>query len=298
MFAAIKTLDENSARKEQTGFTLMELIIVIIVMGVMSVGISSFITLGTQTYVNVTERDELLANARFAVERLNREVRNAVPNSMRVAVDNVTTPTSQCLEFLPIVASTIYTDIAVAPETAANSLSVIPFELENGDDYSCAANDLNNPCDDFVIVYPLNYEDIYQNHTDNSGKAFEIKNYSATNASEIELKQTATFSEYSPTERAYIINSPISYCIDGTANTLTRYAHYGYKIAQALPPISSTTLKSDLMVNSLSFDENYLPFTVLPASLQRNAVVQIKLNFIRDDEQVVFDNAIHIINIP
>ena len=52
------------------------------------------------------------------------------------------------------------------------------------------------------------------------------------------------------------------------------------------------------MANSLSFDENDLPFTVLPASLQRNAVVQIKLNFIRDDEQVVFDNAIHISNVP
>lgn len=288
-----------TTRLKNSGFTLMELIIVIVILGVMSVGIAGFITLGTQTYVNVTERDALLANARFSVERLNREMRNAVPHSVRVAVDNITTPTKQCIEFVPIVASTVYTDIAVAPDTAVNNLSVIPFELENGDAYSCNAG---NSCNDVVIIYPITNADIYQDHTDNSGKAFEIENYPATNpaisTSEIELTQTATFNEHSPTQRAYIINAPVSYCLNGTANTLTRYAHYGYNIAQALPPISSTTLKSDLMANSLNFDENDLPFTVLPASLQRNSVVQIKLNFTRDDEQVVFDNAIHISNVP
>ncbi|MEY8199542.1 MAG: prepilin-type N-terminal cleavage/methylation domain-containing protein [Colwellia sp.] len=278
---------------KNSGFTLMELIIVIIILGIMSVGLAGFITLSTQSYLNVTERDELLANARFSVERLNREIRNALPHSVRVK----NSTTSQCIEFVPIVASTVYTAIAVAPEAAVNSLSVIPFELENGDDYSCNAG---NSCDDVVIVYPINNTDIYQDHTDNSGKAFEINKYPAASSSEIQLKQTATFNEHSPTQRAYIINSPVSYCINGTAKTLTRYTNYGVKIAQDLPPsiVSSPTLESSLMANKLSFDGNDLPFTVLPASLQRNAVVQIKLNFTRDDEQVVFDNAIHINNTP
>ena len=278
---------------KNSGFTLMELIIVIIILGIMSVGLAGFITLSTQSYLNVTERDELLANARFSVERLNREIRNALPHSVRVKNNT----TSQCLEFVPIVASTVYTDIAVAPETAVNSLSVIPFELENGDDYSCNAS---NSCDDVVIVYPINNADIYQDHTDNSGKAFEINKYPATSTSEMELKQTANFTEHSPTQRAYIIDAPVSYCLNGTTKTLTRYTNYGVKIVQDLPPsvVSSPTLNSSLMANSLSFDNNDLPFTVLPASLQRNAVVQIKLNFTRDDEQVVFDNAIHINNTP
>jgi len=100
------------------------------------------------------------------------------------------------------------------------------------------------------------------------------------------------FTEDSPTQRAYIVNSPVTYCLNGTE--LNRYADYGFNTTQPLPP----NVVPSLMAENLDFDENDLPFTVVDASLQRNAVVQIKLNFTRDDEEVVFDNAIHISNIP
>ena len=89
------------------GFTLIELVTVIVLLGIMATGIGGFITLSTQTFVNVSERDELLASARFAIERLNREVSNAVPNSIRIATD--IDSNRQCLEFMPIQASTSYT---------------------------------------------------------------------------------------------------------------------------------------------------------------------------------------------
>ena len=125
----------------------MELIIVMIIMGVMSVGIAGFIKLSTQTYLNVTERDELLANARFAVERLNREVRNALPNSMRT--------NGKCLEFVPIIASTVYTEIPVVPEPLANIIDVIPFKISDSVEYNC------NDCGDFVMVYLLDDMEVY-----------------------------------------------------------------------------------------------------------------------------------------
>jgi len=268
-------------RLSNAGFTLIELIIVIIIMGVMAVGIAGFIKLSTQTYLNVTERDELLANARFSVERLNREVRNALPNSMRTT-NNATT---NCLEFVPIITSTVYTQLAVAPDPVANTMAVIPFKTSDNVDYNC------NDCGDLVMVYPLNNADVYQVHSDNVGKAFEIESYPATDSSEIELKQTAAFTEDSPTNRAYIINSPVSYCLNGS--TLTRYVGYGFSVAQLLPPLLGS---NSLMAENVDFTNS--SFTVVAASLQRNAVVQIKLNFTRDGEQVVFDNAIHINNIP
>jgi len=279
MLASIK----NLSIKKTAGFTLMELIIVIIIMGVMSVGIAGFIKLSTQTYLNVTERDELLANARFSVERLNREVRNALPNSLREATN--TAATTRCLEFVPIIASTVYTEIAVAPEPVANTIAVIPFKISDSVDYNC------NDCGDVVMVYPLDNAEIYQDHDDTSGKAFEIESYPATDSSEIELKQTAVFTEDSPTNRAYIFNSPVSYCLNG--DTLKRYVGYGFTTAQSLPPLTGS---NSLMAEGLDFASSR--FSVVAASLRRNAVVQIKLNFTRDGEQVVFDNAIHINNIP
>ena len=279
-------LTKNSTKsltlKKASGFTLMELIIVIIIMGVMSVGIAGFIKLSTQTYLNVNERDELLANARFAGERLNREVRNAVPNSMREATN--ASNTTHCLEFVPIIASTVYTEIAVAPELALNTLTVIPFQLPNA----------TNPV---VIVYPLNSAEVYQSHNVSSGKAFLISDYPESTTADgldiMELNNAVQFNEDSPTNRTYIFDSPVSYCLNG--ETLTRYVGYDFNASQLLPPFFVNGSNS-LMAEGLNFSGS--SFTVFEASLQRNAVVQIKLNFTRDGEQVVFDNAIHITNVP
>ena len=91
----------SAITKKTNGFTLLELIIVIVLLGVMSVGISGFITLSTQTYLNVSERDKLLSSARFAVERLNREIRNSVPNSIRITPITLLS-TQQCLSLIHI----------------------------------------------------------------------------------------------------------------------------------------------------------------------------------------------------
>jgi MSHA biogenesis protein MshO len=271
----------------------MELIIVIIIMGVMSLGIAGFINLSTQTYLNVTERDELLANARFAVERLTREISSAVPNSVRT--------NGQCLEFVPIVASTIYTDIAIAPQVS-NTLTVIPFIMNAGNIYQCT-----NACGDLLSVYPINAtgRDIYDQ---NAGKVFAINNYVApliptppaiqNIPATITLTAAVGFAEDSPTNRVYIFNTPVSYCLRG--ETLTRYVNYDFTAAQGVPPFNSSNGdgSSSLMAEQLNAANS--GFTVLGASLQRNAVVQIQLNFTRDngDEQIVFDNAIHINNLP
>jgi MSHA biogenesis protein MshO len=78
----------NITKATAKGFTLVELVTVIIVLGVVSVGISGFIRTGVQTYSDVIERDQLLGDSRFVVERIHRELRLAIPNSARVTANN------------------------------------------------------------------------------------------------------------------------------------------------------------------------------------------------------------------
>ena len=268
--------EKKITANKNLGFTLMELIIVIMILGVMSVGIAGFINLSTQTYLNVTERDELLANARFSVERLNREIRNAVPSSIRETRNGA----MHCLEFVPILTSTVYTEIPVAPELAVSVLNVIPFQLP------ADANPI-------VIVYPLNSGEVYQDYSDNTGKAFAIHSYPlAGNTSELSLTQAVTFTEDSPTQRAYIFNTPVSYCL--SAHALVRYTGYNFSALQQFPPFAQGN--NSLMAKQIDFSLS--SFTIVEPSLQRNAVVQINLTFSRDGENVTFDNAVHINNIP
>ncbi len=98
--------------KKQSGFTLIELVTVIVILGILSVGISSFLKFGAQIFVDATDRDKILSSARFAIERLNRELRGAVPNSARILVNNG----NHCIEFTPIAHSFVYIDIPVSPD--------------------------------------------------------------------------------------------------------------------------------------------------------------------------------------
>jgi MSHA biogenesis protein MshO len=270
----------------QQGFTLVELVLVIVLLGIMAVGISGFIGLSTQTFVNVAQRDELVASARFAVERLNREVRNAVPNSLRVNSN----ATIQCLEFLPIVASSTYLDIPVSPESASDQITIIPFVNQNDSAYV-----LNNS--DVVVAYPLNANEIYTNINDNNGKVFGLK---AINTSVtpwvLTLDHSAgdIFDDDSPNQRLYIANKPVSYCVNN--NNLRRYSNYAISATSYIEPNGAS---STLMAENIATVSSASPaFVIQPATLQRNAQVQIRLDFTRDGESIVFANDIHLVNVP
>lgn len=275
--------------KLNKGFTLMELILVIIILGIMAVGISGFITLSTQTYLNATNRDELIGNARFVIERLSRELRNAMPNSIRIDSFGTGSNTRHCIQFVPIVASTVYTDIPVAPEPASKILEVIPFNNDSGTPYQC------DDCGDLVTVYPLKSEDIYADSAGSLGKIFPIDNVdTSVTPWNMNVTNDINFDEDSPTQRLYVANQQVSYCnaYISAENiwTLVRFSDVITSGDQTYP--DSTPF---YMAGYLTGDK---PFNYLPATLQRNAVVQIHLNFIKDDESYVFDHEVHINNVP
>lgn len=83
------------------GFTLVELVMVILLLGIMATFTSQFIGIGTQIYGDASSRELLMSDARFAMERLNRELRDAVPGSERIETTGGTWgDTGACLRFL------------------------------------------------------------------------------------------------------------------------------------------------------------------------------------------------------
>jgi len=276
--------------KVNKGFTLMELVLVIVILSIMSVGISGFITLSTKTYLNATNRDELIGNARFVIERLSRELRNAVPNSIRTnswAGDRL-----QCIQFTPISASTVYTDIPVKPEPASKELSVIPFEDVSGNPYQC---DSASGCTDLVTVYPINSDEIYDDHTNEDGKIFRIDNIDSSSTPwkiNILNSQNIHFNEDSPTKRLYITNEQVSYCV--YPGLIIRFRDDITEGSQTIPG-STRFYMAGYVIDDIS---GHLPFNYQPATLKRNAVVQIHLEFTKEDESYVFDHEVHINNVP
>ena len=263
---------------KQQGFTLVELVTVIVILGIVATSITSFLRFGTQSYTDAADRDALISTARFAIERLNREVRNALPNSIRTLGNS-----QQCLEFTPIDQSVTYLDIPTAPEAAHDSVEILMLEKP-----LLAATQ-------YVSVYALNSADIY-NKAPGVVEAFS----SVDNSGDKQTPSTVNFSSdilfnmESPTKRLFFIAQPVSYCIEN--EQLIRYQGYSGYTAIGKPN-NVGVLMADFVMNFSSVP-SMTPFQTMPATLQRNGIALIRLKFVRNSEEIVFGNEIQVPNVP
>jgi len=264
-------------RQKYKGFTLVELVTVIIVLGVLAAGVSSFLKFGSQIFVEANSRDQLISSARFAVERLNREVRTAVPNSLQRHTS--ASGTIECLEFTPFVSSASYLDIPVAPEPNSNQISVVAF------DDSDFGSDLR------VIVYATEPADIYGG-TSNHVKSLANTAISKTgNIWSITLASSTRFAADSPTNRVYFADSAVSFCVDSSGQ-MRRFQDY-VTDASGIP---TPYLNGVLMAENLVFAD--VGFTIEQATLQRNGQVIAFLPFSNFGETISFNNEVQVPNVP
>ena len=77
---------------------------------------TQFVSQGLSIYVDTARRDNLQQQGRFAVERVSRELRNALPGSVRVA--------GNCVDFMPVLNASSYLQ-SVVTEAAISSLDII-----------------------------------------------------------------------------------------------------------------------------------------------------------------------------
>ncbi|MFO1328156.1 MAG: prepilin-type N-terminal cleavage/methylation domain-containing protein [Rubrivivax sp.] len=90
------------------GFTLVELVIVIVLGAIVAAMLTSFMRPAFDAWLASRSRAELAAEAAQALRHMQREVRTAVPNSIR-------TPGSQCFEMVPTIAGG---RLRLGPDTA------------------------------------------------------------------------------------------------------------------------------------------------------------------------------------
>jgi len=273
--------------KYSSGFTLVEMVIVIVVLGILSAGSVIFISQSAQGLVDSSARQQMASTASIAIEKILREVRRALPNSARTFTDSGNT----CLEFVPINFSSDY--ISVPTAAAAASFDAIEFPGaslggENG----------------FVAVYPGNTDLVYGT---NGVTVRAISNNTAT-ASATGIPQagmqTITFDTAgnyrfpsdSPNKRFFLVSTPVAFCDDNNGR-LWRYENYGFQTTAGTGiPTSGTNRR--LIADSLA--ANSLAFNITPMQLYRNAVVRVSLAIQRPDgtERIDLTQEVQLRNVP
>jgi MSHA biogenesis protein MshO len=103
-------------RPRQRGFTLVELIISMVILGILSGIVAMFIARPVQGYIDTARRAALTDTADLALKRMSLEIRTAVPNSVVLAGGGATS--TNWVEFIPAYAGGRYcTDSDVCPTT-------------------------------------------------------------------------------------------------------------------------------------------------------------------------------------
>lgn len=255
----------------ERGFTLVELVTVIVILGILSVGTVSFLTDSTRGFASTITRSQLASDARFLVERLAAELRNALPGSVRV--------TGTCLEYVPVAGASRYLTLPVT--SAASSFQSVPVDP------------LPVPAGARAAVYP-----------DGSGYALgnpgpvsppvTVSAPGAGNEVTVTMAAPHQFPSESPTRRYFLVLDPVSYCVSG--NALYRYRNYGFLAVQPGPAdlpagLPDRTLVAERVTSAV-------PFTVNGATLTRTAVLDLDLAFARDGDSVRIEHLVQVRNVP
>ncbi|MCG7532357.1 type II secretion system GspH family protein [Psychrobium sp. MM17-31] len=259
-------------KRNNGGFTLIELVLVILVLAIVSTGIVTFIRYGVQTYQDTAGRDKQISDSRFVIERITRELRNALPNSVRV------TNGGDCVEFIPILASSTYVDIPVLPDAASSTVTIV------------ASSEPFTPTNTKLVVYPLSVGEVYVNGTQTTGKVFNVDSYSAAvdNVVTVTLTNAVHFDDDSPNQRYFIIRENVAYCWD-TSGDIKRYQNV------ANPPSGTGVLMAENVVKPSGSTPI---FSYQGDTLIRNAIVLMDFSFRYDDERLRLVNEVNIANVP
>jgi MSHA biogenesis protein MshO len=105
-------------RLRQHGFTLLEAVVVIVVMGILASMLSVFIRVPVEGYFDTVRRAEMTDVADTALRRISREVRTALPNSVRAPAN----ADDKCFEFLPTLGGGRYRAAALNPPAGGGNL--------------------------------------------------------------------------------------------------------------------------------------------------------------------------------
>lgn len=213
--------------RKTAGVTLVELIVVIAITSIIGAMVAIFIRRPVEGYADAARRASLTDEADTALRRMTRDLRLALPNSVRVDASG------QFVEYIETTGGGRY-------RAEVDSLGGgNPLDFTTAD----TIFDVIGPAParvagNHIVVYNLYNSGTTSNAYFGDNRAV----YSNLAGSTITIAAVTSlpFPEPSPAKRFHVVSGPVTYGCTG--GQLIRYSGYAYSTAQVAPPGGATAV--------------------------------------------------------
>lgn len=249
-----------------TGFTLIELVAVIVILSIVATIGTGFVVKTTESYQRTQTRALLVNTARQSLERMTRQLRMALPHSI------VFTNNNSCIKFMPIAGggnyfSPVPDDDNLAPP--ADKISASPVVIDFG-----------SPT--YVAIGAMAANEVYGTN------AASRASYSSYTDGNINLSSAKHWRRNSINKRYYLLDRPQAFCV--VANELRFYEGLDVNATDVNVLGTSSILARNITTAT--------PFSIMTAGEGRNAAINIALGFSSAGETINYPQRVLIRNVP
>jgi MSHA biogenesis protein MshO len=268
------------ASRRSGGATLVELVVVIAITGIIAAAVAMFIRRPVEGYIDAVRRAELTDIADTALRRMTRDLRTALPNSIRVDA------TGRFIEYLETTGGGRYRLDKESDGTSGNELD---FSNPAGDGSFDVIGSMpaNLAAGDRIVIYNLGpgmgNSDAYT-----AGNSTTVASIAAP-AINISPKQ---FPFSSPGKRFQVVQHAVTYACNPGIGELRRHWNYGIVDPQQTPPAGGSSALLATNVSGCSF------IYTASGTNQRIGVVGLQMQITIGGESVRLFQQAHVSNVP
>jgi MSHA biogenesis protein MshO len=266
------------------GVTLIEMIIVIAITAIIASAVAVFISRPVEGYADAARRAEMTDIADTALRRITRDLRTALPNSIRITEFPAASGVFY-LEYLQSSGGGRYR----ADVDSGGGGNILDFTAPD------ASFDVIGTMPTFaggesIVIYNLAASGATANAYvgDNRGA------YSSNTPPTITLAPAKQFPFSSPGKRFNVVQYAVTYVCNPTTHELRRYWNYGIVDPQPTPPATpnNALLASNVATCSFTY--------ALTGAAQRTGVVMLSLQIQESgsNDSIQLFQQVHVTNVP
>jgi MSHA biogenesis protein MshO len=279
-----------------SGMTLIELVIVIVLSAIVVSFMSRLIVIPINAFTAQKQRAQLGDAADSAMRFMARDLRSALPNSVRTSVNGSVT----ALEMLATVDGARYQDNGPLSNAGLSLDFTMP---DAGFSTTVPFSQITLPyssSNSYLAIYNIGVPGAnayaLANVMTPAGTTITITAGATANAQLVTLNPAFQFSFGSPGKRVYLVSGPLSYLCDTSSGLVTRYS--GYTVSATQPVSAAALIAAGASSGVVATNATGCQFTYASGTSQRVGMATLVLQLGSNGQMVQLLQQTHLVNAP